>query len=135
MTTIRLGEAIEVVEEQYPPVPPRIEDYHRDHRAIPYFSGLTLEEKADTSVMVVLFEYDRFEQNREGHFASYLVARMTTDVNIKRLPPSEQKLFGAADQKECGSIVRLGAVRVHWGAAAEAQRRQWPDIIMGSRLV
>ena len=65
-----------------------------------------------------MFEYDRFEDNREGHFATFLVPRKTTEVNIKRLPPSEQKLFETADRAEWANVIRLGAVRVHRGAEA-----------------
>ncbi|MDA8609482.1 hypothetical protein N9L19_01045 [bacterium] len=135
VSIVRPGDAIEVVEEQYPPVVRRIEDYERDHRARPYSIGLTEAEETDVKINVALFKCDQFGDDRGGHCATSLAPRMTTEVNIKRLPPSEQKLFETADRSEWANIVRLGAVRAHRGAEAQARRMQWPDRIRGSRLV
>ena len=125
----------ETVAEQYPPVAQRIEDYERDHKTRHYFTDLTCEEMTDDLIRVAMFEDDQWWRNQEGHYATFRVPRKTTEINIKRLPSEEQRFFAKADQAEWANIVRLGAVRVHRGAEALSRRKQWPDRIMGSRLV
>ena len=73
-------------------------------------------------IRVAMFESDRWQDNREGHFATFHAPRKTTEINMKRLPLGEQKLFEAADRAEWANVVRLGAVRVHRGADAQARR-------------